>query len=37
MDKAAIVVLADTETHGELGRVVNALSTADEFKSTATR
>jgi hypothetical protein len=32
MDKAAIVVLADTETHGELGRLVNALSTADEFK-----
>jgi hypothetical protein len=31
MDKAAIVVLADTETHGELGRIVNALSTADEF------
>jgi hypothetical protein len=25
-------VLADTETHGELGRVVNALSSADEFK-----
>jgi hypothetical protein len=32
MDRAAIVVLADTETHGELGRLVNALSTADEFK-----
>jgi hypothetical protein len=32
MDKAAIVVRADTETHGELGRVVNALSSADEFK-----
>jgi hypothetical protein len=32
VDKAAIVVLADTETHGELGRLVNALSTADEFK-----
>jgi hypothetical protein len=32
MDKAAIVVLAGTETHGELGRLVNALSTADEFK-----
>jgi len=32
MDKAAIVVLADTETHGELGRLVNALSAADEFK-----
>lgn len=32
MAKAAIVVLADIETHGELGRIVNALSTADEFK-----
>lgn len=33
MDKAAIVVLADTETHGDLARVVNALSTADEFRA----
>jgi hypothetical protein len=32
MSKAAIVVLADTETSGELGRVVNALTTAKEFK-----
>jgi len=32
MSKAAIVVLADTETPGELGRVVNALTTAKEFK-----
>ncbi len=32
MDKAAIIVLADTETHGELARLVNALSTADEFR-----
>jgi hypothetical protein len=32
MTKAAIVVLADTETPGELGRVVNALTTAKEFK-----
>lgn len=32
MTKAAIVVLADTETAGELGRVVNALTTAKEFK-----
>lgn len=32
MAKAAIVVLADTETSGELGRVVNALTTASEFK-----
>ena len=30
--KAAIVVLADTETHGDLGRVVNALIAAKEFK-----
>jgi hypothetical protein len=37
MDKAAIVVLADTETHGELARLVNALSTADSSRSTATR
>jgi len=32
MAKAAIVVLADTEAAGELGRVVNALTTAKEFK-----
>ena len=32
MTKAAIVVLADTETSGDLGRVVNALTTAKEFK-----
>ena len=32
MSKAAIVVLADTETAGELGRVVNALTTTKEFK-----
>ena len=32
MDKAAIIVLADTEPHADLGRLVNALSTADEFK-----
>lgn len=32
MSKAAIVVLADTETAGELGRAVNALTTAKEFK-----
>ena len=32
MTKAAIVVLADTETAGELGRVVNALTTAKELK-----
>jgi hypothetical protein len=33
MAKAAIVVLADTETSGELGRVVNALTTAKELKA----
>jgi len=32
MNKVAIVILADTETHGDLGRVVNALETAKEFK-----
>jgi hypothetical protein len=30
MAKVGIVVLADTETHGDLGRVVNALLTARE-------
>lgn len=32
MAKGAIVVFADTESHGDLGRVVNALVTAKEFK-----
>lgn len=32
MNQVAIVVLADTETHGDLGRVVNALISAKEFK-----
>jgi hypothetical protein len=32
MTKAAIFVLADTETHEGLGRVVNALAAAKEFK-----
>lgn len=32
MTKVAIVVLADTETHGDLGRVVNALEAVKEFK-----
>lgn len=32
MSKIAIVVLADTETHGDLGRAVNALQVAREFK-----
>jgi hypothetical protein len=33
MAKVAIVVLADAETHGDLGRVVNALETARECKA----
>lgn len=32
MSKAAILVLADTETHADLGRVVNAMIAAKEFK-----
>lgn len=32
MAKAAIVVLADTETHADLGRIANALTSAREFK-----
>lgn len=32
MSKIAIVVLADTETHGDMGRAVNALEVASEFK-----
>jgi hypothetical protein len=32
MTKIAVVVLADTETHGDLGRAVNALEVAKEFK-----
>lgn len=32
MSKVGIVVLADTETHGDLGRVVNALIATKEFK-----
>jgi hypothetical protein len=31
MAKAAILLLADTETHGDLGRAVNALTTVQEF------
>ncbi len=31
MNKAAVIVLADTETHGDLGRVVNAMMTTKEF------
>lgn len=32
MAKVAIVVLADTETHGDMGRVANALEAVKEFK-----
>lgn len=33
MNKVAIIVLADTESHGDLGRVVNALEGVKEFKA----
>lgn len=32
MAKAAIIVLADTDSHADLGRVTNALVAAKEFK-----
>ncbi len=32
MSKAAVVILADTESHGDLGRLANAIETAKEFK-----
>lgn len=32
MVKAAIILLADTESHADLGRAANALATAQEFK-----
>ncbi len=32
MAKVGIVVLADTETHWDLGRIANALTSAKEFK-----
>lgn len=32
MTKAAVVVLAGNEGHADLGRVVNALTTANDFK-----
>ncbi|MFA3781497.1 DsrE family protein [Melioribacteraceae bacterium 4301-Me] len=32
MSKLAIVVLADTETHGDLGRIANAIEVAKELK-----
>ncbi len=32
MTKAAVLVFADTETHGDLGRIANALTSVKEFK-----
>ena len=32
MSKAAVIVFADTETRGDLGRIANALTTTREFK-----
>ncbi len=32
MDRVAIIVLADTESHGDLGRLANALEAVKEFK-----
>lgn len=32
MEKIAVLVFADTQTHESLGRVVNALETVKEFK-----
>ncbi len=32
MSKAVVIVLADVESHGDLGRVVNALETVKEFQ-----
>jgi len=32
MSKAAVVVMADTETHGDMGRMLNALEMAKEYK-----
>lgn len=32
MTKVGILVLADTETHADMGRVANALETAKEFQ-----
>jgi hypothetical protein len=31
MNRVAILVLADVETHGDLGRLVNAMTAAKEF------
>jgi hypothetical protein len=33
MNKVLVLVLADIETKGDLGRVVNALETAKEFRT----
>ncbi|MGK7392507.1 MAG: hypothetical protein ACNS60_19285 [Candidatus Cyclobacteriaceae bacterium M2_1C_046] len=32
MNKVAILILADSESHGDMGRVTNALEIAKEFK-----
>lgn len=32
MAKVGVVLLADTESHGDMGRMVNALTSAREFK-----
>jgi len=32
MNKIAILILADSESHGDMGRVTNALQIAKEFK-----
>lgn len=32
MQKVAVIVLADNETHGDMGRIANALEVAKEFK-----
>ncbi|MCF8303874.1 MAG: hypothetical protein K9I94_11410 [Bacteroidales bacterium] len=32
MNKIAVLVLADSQTHGDMGRIVNALEVAKEFK-----
>ncbi|UWG48850.1 DsrE/DsrF/DrsH-like family peroxiredoxin [Halanaeroarchaeum sp. HSR-CO] len=34
MTNAAVVILADTESHADLGRLVNGLETAKEFAET---
>lgn len=33
MKKVAIIVLADTETHGDMGRISNALEAVKDFKT----